>query len=184
MQKPKLSILKVRPRTGSCSSSISVGGKPLHLSDIQRAEQSMPNLQQRAELLRIAEAMHTSSTTTPHSAGLPLPPNFRSSSQERESKSISLVVSESCNNDCIVSISAIRIRLLAMRSRYSESRFPAFRPRREFVWAWHHLLPSVCKDLLSLEPLRGSQKVSPKVEAAAVPLSNLRKGTQYTKSYQ
>jgi uncharacterized Zn-finger protein len=76
--------LKVRPRTGSCSSSISVGGggKPLYLSDIQRAEQSMPNLQQRAELMRIAEAMHTTSNHPPR--GLPLPPNIRSSSQERE----------------------------------------------------------------------------------------------------
>ena len=52
----------------------------------------MPNLQQRAELLRIAEAMHTSSGTTAnpatpsHSAGLPLPPNMRSSSQDRECK--------------------------------------------------------------------------------------------------
>ena len=80
--------LKVRPRTGSCNSSSSVltggGGIPpgLFLADIQRAEQSMPSLQQRAELIRIAEAMHT---TNPN-AGLPLPPNMRSSSQERECK--------------------------------------------------------------------------------------------------
>ena len=80
--KPYFSHFQVRPRTGSCSSSISVGGKPLYLSDIQRAEQSMPNLQQRAELLRIAEAMHT----TPQSAPMPLPPQNRSSSQERECK--------------------------------------------------------------------------------------------------
>ena len=81
------SVVQVRPRTGSCSSSVSVGGKPLYLSDIQRAEQSMPNLQQRAELLRIAEAMHTG-TPAPSSGaaggGLPLPSNIRSSSQERE----------------------------------------------------------------------------------------------------
>ena len=47
----------------------------------------MPNLQQRAELLRIAEAMHTG-TPAPSSGaaggGLPLPSNIRSSSQERE----------------------------------------------------------------------------------------------------
>ena len=79
--------LKVRPRTGSCNSSSSVltggGGIPpgLFLADIQRAEQSMPSLQQRAEILRIAEAMHTNPN-----AGLPLPPNMRSSSQERECK--------------------------------------------------------------------------------------------------
>ena len=84
--------LKVRPRTGSCNSSSSVltGGngavnQPLFLSDIQRAEQSMPSLQQRAELLRIAEAMHTNNPSGT-SGGLPLPPNMRSSSHERESK--------------------------------------------------------------------------------------------------
>ena len=88
--------LKVRPRTGSCNSSSSVltggGGHgafnpPLFLSDIQRAEQSMPSLQQRAELLRIAEAMHTNNPSR-NSGGLPLPPNMRSSSHERESKCI------------------------------------------------------------------------------------------------
>ena len=80
--------LKVRPRTGSCSSSVSVGGKPLYLSDIQRAEQSMPNLQQRAELMRIAEAMHAGTPPASASvgAGLPLPSNIRSNSQERECK--------------------------------------------------------------------------------------------------
>ena len=84
--------LKVRPRTGSCNSSSSVLtgngaiNRPLFLSDIQRAEQSMPSLQQRAELLRIAEAMHT--TPTGVQGGLPLPPNMRSISQERECKYI------------------------------------------------------------------------------------------------
>lgn len=66
-----------------------MGGKPLYLSDIQRAEQSMPNLQQRAELLRIAEAMHTGtppSSAASVGAGLPLPSNIRSNSQERECK--------------------------------------------------------------------------------------------------
>ena len=96
-------FLQVRPRTGSCSSSVSVGGggKPLYLSDIQntiqKAEQSMPNLQQRAELLRIAEAMHTGTPASGSSgpAGLPLPSNIRSSSQERELLPSSSVLSMS-----------------------------------------------------------------------------------------
>ena len=96
-------FLQVRPRTGSCSSSVSVGGggKPLYLSDIQntiqKAEQSMPNLQQRAELLRIAEAMHTGTPASGSSgpAGLPPPSNIRSSSQERELLPSSSVLSMS-----------------------------------------------------------------------------------------
>ncbi len=77
--------MQVRPRTGSCSSSIGGGGPatPLQISDIQRAEQTMPNLQQRAEILRIAEAMHS---TNPPPPSLPLPTNVRSDSQERECK--------------------------------------------------------------------------------------------------
>jgi DNA-directed RNA polymerase subunit RPC12/RpoP len=57
----------------------------------------MPNLQQRAELLRIAEAMHTGTPASGSSgpAGLPLPSNIRSSSQERELLPSSSVLSMS-----------------------------------------------------------------------------------------
>ena len=133
-----LLTFQIRPRTGSCSSSISVGapGKPLYLSDIQRAEQSMPNLQQRAELLRIAEAMHTSSTATTvsapaHSAGLPLPPNIRSSSQDRECK---LLLKDFFSRDFLVDFmllyfSAInRIHMFPVRRRYSKPRFSPIGP--------------------------------------------------------
>ena len=60
----------------------------------------MPNLQQRAELLRIAEAMHTGtpSGSGAAAAGLPLPSNIRSSSQERELPSLS--ISESACSLC------------------------------------------------------------------------------------
>ena len=63
---------------------------------LSKAEQFMPNLQPRAEWLRIAKVMHTGTLAWGSSgpAGWPLPFNIRSSSRKRESSILSASKSE------------------------------------------------------------------------------------------